>query len=183
MEQRTLAMAAGSSWHWSLRDLPRRARAWLAHRLLGIVVQLAGDSNMVAYARNELPADGGDEMQREMNRGLLQLVAVFAIQGHSGFSASYATAVLEKLLRFQPLGPLTGADDEWIDHGDGVFQNRRCSHVFKQPDRFNGQAYDLDGRVFREPNGCCFTSRDSLVPITFPYTPKTEYVDVPASGE
>lgn len=29
-----------------------------------------------------------------------------------------------------------------------------------------------------EPDGGCYTSRDSLVPVTFPYTPKSEYVDV-----
>lgn len=55
-------------------------------------------------------------------------------------------------------------------------QNKRCSHVFKDKD---GNAYDIDGKVFREPDGCCFTSKDSFVPVTFPYTPKTEYVDVP----
>jgi len=52
--------------------------------------------------------------------------------------------------------------------------------VFKDAD---GRAYDIDGRVFREPNGCCYTSSDSRVYITFPYRPKTEYVDVPFPSE
>jgi len=164
---------------WAIQSVPRRLRGALASLLLQAIVRLAAGSNLIAHARRELPADGEDEMQREMNRGLLQLLAVFSLQGHSGFSASYATSALEKLLRYQPLGPLTGEPDEWIDHGDGVYQNKRCGHVFKQPDRFNGQAYDLDGRVFREPSGACYTNRNSMVPITFPYTPKTEYVDVP----
>lgn len=160
---------------WAVKAFPRRIMVAFVQRAL---LWLASDSNLLAYARRELPTDGGDEMQAAMNRDLLQVLAVFSLQGHSGFSASYAASALEKLLRFQPLGPLTGADDEWIDHGY-CKQNNRCSSVFMQPDRFNGQPYDINGRVFREPDGCCYTNYDSFVPITFPYTPKTEYVDVP----
>ena len=64
------------------------------------------------------------------------------------------------------------------ENGDGVFQNNRCLRVFKDKNRFNGQAYDIEGRIFREPDGGCYTSSDSCVPVTFPYTPKREYVDV-----
>ena len=176
MEEGVLASAVSGR---SVRWMRRCARDWLVQALLGLVVRLVGDSNLMRHARRELPPSDDDEMQAEMNHGLLQIVAVFASAGHSGFSAGYAVSALEKLLRFQPLRPLTGEPDEWIDHGNGVFQNNRCSHVFKQPDRFGGQAYDLDGRVFREPSGCCYTNRESMVPITFPYVPKTEYVDVP----
>lgn len=178
-----LAAASGSNWLWTIRDLPRRARRWAVHMLLRMTLLLAGESSLMAHAKRELPQDAGDEMQQDMNRCLLQLLAVFSMQGHSGFSASYAVSALEKLMRFEPLGPLTGEDDEWFDHGDGMFQNKRCGHVFKQADRFNGQAYDLDGRVFREPSGVCYTNWESMVPITFPYTPKREYVDVPAQAD
>jgi hypothetical protein len=180
-ELSTCAPSATFRLMWAIRSVPLRLRRTITSMLLRVIVWLAGDSNLIAHARRELPTDGDDDMQREMNRGLLQMLAVFSAQGHSGFSASYAASVLEKLLRFQPLGPLTGSDEEWFDHGGGMFQNKRCGRVFKQADRFNGQAYDLDGRVFREPSGACYTNRDSMVPITFPYTPKTEYVDVPAS--
>lgn len=137
----------------------------------------ADPGNLLAHADLELPK-ADDEMQSLMNTQLKELILVFSTHGHSGFSASYAVSALEKLLRFKPLGPLTGDDSEWTEVYDGVFQNKRCSHVFKQADRFNGQAYDINGRVFREPSGACFTSGDSFVPITFPYTPSTEYVDV-----
>jgi hypothetical protein len=167
---------------WALWSWPRAAKHALARALLGAVVRLASDGNLMAHARRELrcglaaPKDGPDHW---MANDLLQLVAVFSLHGHSGFSAPYCASAFADLARFQPLGPLTGDADEWIDHGNGVFQNNRCSHVFKQPDRFDGQAYDIEGRIFREPNGACFTNRDSLVPVTFPYTPKREYVDVP----
>lgn len=132
--------------------------------------------NLLAHADRELPPADGDEMQEAMNLALREIVFVFGSQGHSGFSAGYATDALEKLLRFEPLRPLTGEPEEWNEVGPGWWQNRRCSRVFKDAD---GRAYDIDGRVFREPNGCCYTSSDSRVYITFPYRPKTEYVDVP----
>jgi hypothetical protein len=138
----------------------------------------ARPGRLLAHAEQELPPGDGDEMQMLMNRQLKEMILVFSTHGHSGFSAGWARARLDKLLGFEPLGPLTGEPDEWVEVGDGVFQNRRCSHVFKQKDRFGGQAYDLNGRVFQEPSGACYTNRDSMTPIVFPYTPKTVYVDV-----
>ena len=140
--------------------------------------------NLMAHAESELP-DADNEMQAQMNRDLRELVLVFSTQGHSGFSASYATGTLEKLLRFQPLRPLTGEDREWGETFDGrCQQNRRCGSVFKgDPERFGGQAYDINAVVFRETNGACFTGRGSAQPVTFPYTPRTIYVDVDDDGK
>jgi hypothetical protein len=100
----------------------------------------------------------------------------FSKQGHSGSTAPYAVGVLEKLLMFEPLKPLTGEDDEWNEVGTGVFQNRRCSHVFKSE---SDGAYDIEGIIWRDADGCTFTSYESRVPVTFPYTPKREYRDAP----
>lgn len=136
-------------------------------------------SNLTNYARSELERAGlfskeGDFYGGMMGEAVMKLIEVFADEGHSGMSASYCIGIFEKLARFEPLTPLTGDDDEWNEVGDGVFQNKRCSHVFKE----NGAAYDIEGKIFREPDGVCFTSRDSHVPVTFPYVPKHEYVDV-----
>jgi hypothetical protein len=151
-----------------------------------IVTAKPEDINSLKHAQRELPAthpdEEGDSMQRMMNRNLMEIILVFATQGHSGFSASYAVACLEKLLRFEPLGPLTGEDSEWNEIGEGRYQNNRYGSVFKDKDRFDGQAYDSEAVIFRESDGCCFMSRDSAQPVTFPYTPKHEYRDVPANG-
>jgi hypothetical protein len=140
---------------------------------------------LVSHAEQELKllSDGEpDEMQEAMNRHILGMVKLFSEEGHSGFSASYAVGLLEKLLRYEPLTPLTGADEEWteIDGGPGMrWQNKRCSHVFKGDD---GRAWDGEGRIFREPNGSCYTGKGSQVYIEFPYTPAREYVDVPGEA-
>jgi len=109
---------------------------------------------------------------------VMKMIEQFSEEGHSGFSASMAISMFERLARFEPLSPLTGKPDEWNEVAEGQWQNRRCSHVFKDAD---GRAYDMDGRIFREPDGSCFTNSNSRVYIDFPYTPKREYIDVPRS--
>lgn len=135
-------------------------------------------SNLVDHAETELAVlgmgkDADDEMNKLMHDHIIELVTVFSKQGHSGFSAGYTANVLHKLLQFEPLAPITGEDSEWVDVGEGLQQNKRCSHVFKNKDG----AYDIEGIVFRDPDGSTWTNKDSHVKIEFPYTPKRDYVD------
>jgi hypothetical protein len=139
-------------------------------------------TNLKTYAIDELARIGmynsSDDMDVAMTEHILKMIDVFNEEEHSGFSAEYAIKILEKLLRRQPLSPLTGDDEEWIEpeRGDNIYQNKRCSRVFKSGK--DGQAYDIRGKVFVEPNGSAYTSRDSSVFIEFPYVPKTDYVSV-----
>lgn len=129
----------------------------------------------ISFAKSELArirSSEPDEMQDAIEKHVLKMVRAFSDEGHSGSSASYTIGILEKVLRFEPLTPLTGDDDEWNEVGEGYWQNRRCSHIFRD----DTGTYDSQGRVFVEPDGCAYTSRESRVYVTFPYTPKTEYV-------
>lgn len=133
------------------------------------------ESAFVAYARRELEIAGlmnkDSDYDGELGKAILTMVKVFSGQGHSGMSASMAASALEKLLRYQPLTPLTGADDEWMEVGpEGLQQNCRCSGVFRQ----GGEAFYIDGIVWRDKDGCTFTNYESRVPVAFPYTPRTE---------
>lgn len=147
-------------------------------------------SNLIKYAEDELDIIGmkdGDDLDGAMRKHLLQMVKLFSEEGHSGFSASYAIQCLEKLLKYEPLSPLTGKDDEWIEIaedmtiGGKLWQNKRCYRVFKD----ESGAYDSEGKVFWEwmndKEGdkfkSYFTSSDSRVYITFPYVPTREYVE------
>ena len=124
-----------------------------------------------------------DDMQEAICAHVLKLLEVFSAEEHSGSSAPYAVDLFKKLAMFEPVAPLTGEDWEWNEVDDGRFQNKRCSHVFKQADRFDGQAYDIDGIIFYDwytdeegnKRKSYFTGKDSFVPITFPYIPTKEY--------
>jgi hypothetical protein len=134
------------------------------------------ESNLVAYAREELRRAGYFDKEAYggmLGEAVMKMVQLFSDEGHSGMSASLAMSAFKEVAMFRPLTPLTGDDDEWNEIGHGEYQNRRCSHVFKDATG----AYDSNGRVFRGPGGLCFTSSKSRVPVTFPYMPKSEYVD------
>jgi len=131
------------------------------------------------WAKTELDRAGlfstDSDYDGMLGPAIMKMVEAFDREEHSGMSASIAASAFAKLARWEPLTPLTGEDSEWNEVGPGVLQNNRCSRVFKE----GGRSYDIDGKVFREPSGVSFTSRDSRVDVVFPYTPKTEYVDVP----
>lgn len=141
-------------------------------------------NNLVKFAENELNIiinkcedEESKEMQEMISKDILQVVEIFSQQGHSGFSANYAINLINKLLRFEPITPLTGADDEWtkLDYDDETkYQNKRCSRVFKDSE---GKAYDIEGKIFSDDGGkSWYTSKDSTVYIQFPYIPKSEKV-------
>ena len=145
--------------------------------------------NLLEFAKKELDligmtSEADDGVDIAMREHLLRMIEEFSNEGHSGFSASYAIGCLTRLLDYKPLTALTGADDEWTDvteYGDGtiLYQNKRCSTVFKNKDG----AYDIHGKVFwewwkDEETGKAvkshYTSVDSRVPVTFPYVVPNE---------
>lgn len=96
-----------------------------------------------------------------------------------------ALEVLRKVMLFTPLTPLTGEDDEWNEITEisqrPSFQNRRCSTIFK--DTIDGQAYNIDGRVFYEPtyeftDWTGYTGSASKVNVDFPYDASTPPIRV-----
>jgi len=128
------------------------------------------ENALVLFAENELARLGNDEEQSAMNKHILEMVHTFSEEGHSGFSAMYAIRVLERLLRFLPLSAIEDTPEDWNEVSNGIFQHKRCSHIFKDKDRFNGQAYNIEARVFSDDNGkTWFTNGRSSVPINFPY--------------
>lgn len=199
-----------ASWHYHdsqahlFDHLPPYWGQWDGHTTeekyaaIMAAVKTPPGNNYRRHALNEFRAAGwtdehgkfNDEMQEAICNHVMRLLDAFNGEGHSGTSAPYAISLFEKLAKFEPIVPLTGEDWEWFDHGH-CMQNKRCGRVFKQADRFNGQAYDIEGRVFYEwytseetgeKHKACFTNRDSFVPITFPYTPTTEYVERPSEA-
>ncbi len=137
-------------------------------------------SALVEFAREELQRAGlfdkDSDYGGQLGSMILMFIQMLVSQGHSGGSVERVLELFEKLARFQPLTPLTGADDEWNEVEPGFFRNKRGSTVFKKA---NGVAYDINAKIFREPNGRCFISENSRVAVVFPYVPKTEYIDVP----
>lgn len=142
------------------------------------------DCNLVRHAIDELrlleeqAATDADpsalEMQKHVTEDVLNVLRVISSQDHSGGSIGYVMGLVQRLARFGNLTPLKGTDEEWMEVGDGMFQNVRCGHVFKNADN---RAYDLDGYISVDPNGSCWTGGGNpICYIEFPYLPKSRYL-------
>ena len=139
-------------------------------------------SDSVEYAKSELAriTKDGDGLQDAINKNILDIVELFASQGHGVLSAGYTMSVLERLLRFKPLTPLTGEDDEWVNVSGETeqryFQNKRCSSVFKTTDAQGNtiEAHDIDAIAYSDNGGLTwYTSNRFSKNVTFPYEPPT----------
>ena len=126
--------------------------------------------SIISQAKAELERINFGE---EDTAAMVDILQRFFHQWDSGGSVWAVAPILQRCIAGKPLSPLTGEDDEWLDHGDGVFQNKRISSVFKDPRFHEGKlAYDLDN-----PAG-------SRAAISCPYWPENIEVSSPlvASG-
>jgi hypothetical protein len=116
---------------------------------------------LVDYAKEELRRVGDLEYDGMVAKSALEIVELFASQGHSGGSAQITIALVSRLMQYQPLSPLTGEDDEWTEvasqDDQPLFQNKRCPSVFKNSER----AWDID----------LPPTENGWQGISFPYTP------------
>lgn len=131
--------------------------------------------NILDWAENELNLLDvhNDELQEKINKDILEIIKVFSLQDHSGFSAAYCLDILKKLLDHKPITPITGEDDEWfdaIDEGEyPIQQNKRCSSLFRE-NYNNDTAYYIDGKVFSDDGGeTWFSSEESVIKVKFPF--------------
>ena len=127
---------------------------------------------------------------------ILALCEKFGNSGQSGGSAPYTATALANAIKtlclFEPLTPITGIDDEWVDvtHlGDKdkiLFQNKREGAIFKEG--IDGKAYYLDAIVWKDKQGHTWSGSATMPDGTqilgraeikeFPFTPKTFYINV-----
>lgn len=120
--------------------------------------------NMIEFAKNELEIAGFFDKDADyggmIGDDVMELIKVFAEQGHSGCSAGLVSSLFGKLSKYKPITPLTFKDDEWNEVSNGVYQNKRNSCVFKEsPD---GRPYYIDAYVKKTPNGHCWSGMLSL---------------------
>ena len=94
--------------------------------------------SLIDYATKELNLAGLLDPDSDYNgmlgKAALEIVGVFASQGHSGMSAAIVADLVGKLIRYEPITPLTYGPEEWIDQsgagGYPCWQNRRKFDVF-----------------------------------------------------
>lgn len=126
---------------------------------------------------------------------IIALCDKFGKSGQSGGSAPFTARALshavKKLCLQEPICEITGIDEEWNDvsemsDGKIVFQNKRCSALFK--DGKDSMPHYLDAIVFKAQNGHAYCGSAWMGDGSklysqqyikkFPFKPKTFYIDV-----
>ena len=107
-------------------------------------------SNLVKHAENELKLAGlfdkDSDYEGMLGDAVLELVKVFAKQGHSGFSANMTLQLFNEVANFKNLTPIGKDKDEWMDvsemSSEPMWQNKRRGTTFS---RDGGKTwYDID---------------------------------------
>jgi hypothetical protein len=97
------------------------------------------DSQLVQHAIRELALVDND---KEFNDCIINAVREFAKYGHSGGSAGVAIHILNDLLQYKNLSPLTDDPSEWMHVSD----NEPCWQSRRNPEAFSndgGKTYYL----------------------------------------
>ena len=154
-------------------------------------------SNLQTHAKQEFIAAGwctedghfDDDMQELICEQVCELLKVFSQQGHSGCSAPYLLNLFNKLAKFESISPITGQANEWCMVTDNLYQNIRCSAIFKNND---DRPYYIEAIVFEDNYGG-FTGSITLEDgselhsrgyiKSFPYTPETFYLPVKSNPD
>ncbi len=142
-------------------------------------------SNLIIHAKKELELAGYFDKEKDFYQGMtgnavLELIEVFAKQGHSGMSSSLVINLFKELASFNPINPIYCTDEEWEEVEGDMFQNNRLSSVFK--DGKNGRPYFLNAIVWQYEDGGAFTGTVENITsrqfIKLPFLPKTFYINV-----
>lgn len=93
------------------------------------------DSNLYRYAENEVRLAGlldTEDIYGDMlGKAVLELVEVFARQGHSGMSAGITLEAFNLVAYFKPLTSINYADEsQWNEVSPGMHQHSRRSTTF-----------------------------------------------------
>lgn len=99
-------------------------------------------SNLLAHAARELELAGVED---DVRPSILGAISAFNAYGHSGGSAAICIHILNKLLQFENLSPLTNNSFEWNEvgtemGGDEIWQSQRNSEAFSND---GGKTYYL----------------------------------------
>lgn len=150
------------------------------------------------WAKNEINIALSKEDSNEYVKGVynsaLKAFISLCNDGHSGMSIGITKQILDRLIDCKPLTPLTGEDDEWVnanmnDEGcpDILYQNKRCTSVFKRVNKSTGEITynDVDRFVCENIHNSNLTFYSGFIidkvksyfpTITMPYNPPSRKI-------
>jgi hypothetical protein len=133
--------------------------------------ELVAKMSLVEFAKRELEKaklfdKDGDFYGGMTGNAVMELIEVFAKQGHSGMSASIVRSLFNQLADYKPITNISNNTWDWNLVSDGLYQHNQVSSVFKNS---KGKAYYLNGQIFYELRSeFTYASKDSKRPLKLP---------------
>lgn len=125
-ESRIMALKR-TNLHVETKQVIHEAHRRIVHNLDAL--NQSHTSNLVRHARVELEIIGEEPAIVEY---YMEMIRLFAAQGHSGGSAPHFIETLRKLLYFENLAPITNDPTEWLEVYEGLWQNTRNSRLLSE---------------------------------------------------
>jgi hypothetical protein len=151
---------------WKLSE----AKWYLYRKYLALLMFLlrkaVGESNMIFHARDEMKRAGlfdkDSDYSGMLADSVMNMMYVFAMEGHSGASAHSAINLFSKLAKFETLTPITSDPSEWNDvsvsyGGEPQWQNRRNSKCFSRDGGKTWYNYEDCLNIYKHPDGATFS--------------------------
>jgi nicotinamide mononucleotide adenylyltransferase len=113
--------------------------------------------NLESHAKYEIQKAGLDNKDADyegmIGKSVLELMKVYAKQGHSGFSAQWTRELFNKLANYENLTPITSDPDEWENvregaDGEPLWQSIRNPALFS--DNGGKTWWDVDKKTIKE---------------------------------
>ncbi|MBQ9014443.1 MAG: hypothetical protein IJ094_12995 [Bacilli bacterium] len=141
-------------------------------------------SDLYIHAKNELdilletlkdsPMDY--DMQKKLNKNILKTIEAFCEFGHSGGTVTYSLDIFNRLMKYYPILPLTGKNNEWNEFSREDISNG--NHIIKYYNkRYPMLLKIIEINKWGEKVSEWYNNNNNTVrenKIDFPYYPKYE---------
>lgn len=109
---------------------------------------------LVDHAKSELKRAGLFDKDSDYNgmlgKAVLDLVKVFAKQGHSGYSARMTRQIFDIVASYKALTPLTDDPEEWTPVEGDMWRNKRSCDCFSKNGGKTYFSVDEKGRPYHK---------------------------------
>ena len=96
---------------------------------------------LVTHAKQEMELAGlydkGADYDGMIPEAVMEIVEVFAKQGHSGYSASIVRSILSKVLAYDTLTPVNSDPQYWMKVSDEHAHTKACWQSTRDPSYFS----------------------------------------------
>lgn len=149
-------------WLYSLKnDLAYGVKSRFERLSFWAMKRMINKDNLVQHAERELRLAGlfdkGSDYDGMLADAVLDLVRVFSLQGHSGFSAKLTLKYFGIVADFKTLTPISNNPEEWGDvynsNGRPCWQNKRDSRCFSHNGGKTWHNIDDCVWIYETPNG------------------------------